>query len=444
MSTNYDLLPAQQRLMEVPHDLPTDLALYQGGVGSGKTTVGVLLGYLLSRLYPNSRGLVGAATYRLLHDTTRRRWAEIVPAADIARWSQEPDNLVLKNGSEIWFRHISDPARLASTEFNWIHVEEGSQLTADAFAGLLARLRYSGFQSLNPKLPRRYRLFITSNPEERLGWLHETFIDPPNAHPNVRFVRAPTAENHFLLAQKPDYCETIRQMVDDTYARIYLDGETGRVAQGAVYRNFDRRHHVRDDVHYDPGLALHVSLDFNVDFMVALFIQERPGDESWVVDELVIREGADTVELGAAILARYGRHAAGLVLHGDASGHARHHRNPTSDYTLLKGQLGDLPGFRLKVPPRSRNPSVRDRTNAVNFRLQNAAGARRLFVAPHCRYLIRSLEQTCFIGGSFEKEKVRDSGDGRFVIDHPGDALDYYIADEHPFARDRLSVVRYT
>jgi hypothetical protein len=442
MSTHYELLPAQRSLFGVPHDLPTDLALYQGGVGSGKTTAGVLLGYLLSRLYPGSRGLVGASTYRLLRDTTRQVWAQMVPPADIARWTVEPDNLVLKNGSEIWFRHLSDPARLASTEFNWIHMEEGSQLGKEVFAVLLARLRYSGFRSISPAVPKRYRLFVTSNPEEQAGWLSETFIEPGTPRENVRYIRAPTAENRFLLARKPDYCETIRQMVDAAYARVYLDGETGRLMSGTVYRSFDPQRHVDLAVRYNPALPLHISLDFNVDFMIALCIQEQPHDETWVVDELVIRDGADTAQLGALILARYGVHASGLILHGDASGYARHHRSSASDYAILRSQLGHLPGFRIKVKP-GRNPPVRDRTNAVNFRLCNAKGDERMKIAPVCKALIKSLSKTRFVDGGFEKEKFRDPNDARFEFDHPGDALDYYIADEHPFARDRLSVVRY-
>ncbi len=441
--TTFSLLPSQKALIEVPHELPTDVALYQGGVGSGKTTVGVLLGYLLSRLYPGSRGLVGAATYTLLHDTTRERWRELVPKDQVKRWNRSPDNLVLKNGSQIWFRHLSQPQRLSSMEFNWIHVEEGAQVPATTFRALMARLRHSNYRRISKRLPRRYRMFITSNPEEHYGHLYRTFIEPDNVLPNFRYIRAATSENHFLLEQKPDYIESIRQLVDDEYAQVYLEGHTGTISRGRVYRNFDRERHLDSNICYRAGLPLHFSFDFNVDFMVALAMQNPSPTRCEVVDEIVLRHGSDTAELCNEILRKYGDHRAGLRIHGDATGYARDHRGKGSDYAIIRERLGHLPDFKIRVKARSANPSVRDRTNAVNFLFKNTLGESRLFIAPHCKYLIRSLEQSLFIPGSFEKEKVRDPGDPRFVLDHCGDALDYYVADEHPFSRERLKLVPY-
>jgi len=440
--TGFSLLPAQRALLEIPHDQATDIALYQGGVGSGKTTAGVLLGYLLSKRYPKSRGLVGASTYTLLRDTTRERWRELVPASDIARWRNEPDNLVLKNGSQIWFRHLSDPGRLSSMEFNWIHVEEGSQTSEETFRTLLMRLRYGGFVTPNGSKPR-WRLFITTNPEEEVGYLYRTFVAPETPRENFRFIRAATGENTHLLEKKPDYLDLLRGLMDESYARIYLEGHTGSLLRGRVYRNFRRELDVSPDIAYDPARPLHLSFDFNVDFMAALAIQEASMDETRVVDEIVIREGSETAELCRAILSRYGRHQSGLVIHGDATGFSRHHRTPQTDYTIIRSVLGGLPGFRLKVRPNSANPSIRDRVNAVNFRFENALGKRRLKLSPRCVYLIESLEQTRYVEGGFEKEKIRDPKDRRSTIDHCGDALDYYIFDEHPFRREQLCSVTY-
>lgn len=443
MCANCKLLPAQRRLIEVGHDELTDVALYQGGVGSGKTTAGVILGYLLSRVYPGSRGLVGASTHTLLRDTTRQRWAEIVPKSDIRDWRANPDNLVLRNGSEIWFRHLSDPARLSSMEFNWIHVDEGSQVSASTFLTLLARLRHTGFRQASTRIKRRFRLFITTNPEEDFGYLYETFIEPESPKPNFRFIQAPTSENEYLLREKPDYIDLIRKVVDRDYASVYLDGETGGLSRGRVYRNFNRKKDVSEKVAYDPALPLHLSFDFNVDFMIALVIQERHDDCTWAIDEVVIRNGSSTDELCDEILERYGGHGSGVFVHGDASGYARHHRTSLTDYAIIRLRLGQMPLFRMRVRPGSANPLVRDRTNAVNFRIENALGERRFKVSPRCKYLIKSLQQTRFVEGAFEKEKIRDPKDPRFVIDHAGDATDYYIADEHPFRREQLRVVPY-
>ena len=64
------LLEAQREFIEVPHDYTLDVAVYQGGFGSGKTFAGSLLGILLCLKYPKITGLVGALTYPLVRDTT--------------------------------------------------------------------------------------------------------------------------------------------------------------------------------------------------------------------------------------------------------------------------------------------------------------------------------------------------------------------------------------
>jgi hypothetical protein len=47
---NYTLLPKQVEFMQIPHDKDLDVAVYQGGFGSGKTFCGSLLGLLLARI----------------------------------------------------------------------------------------------------------------------------------------------------------------------------------------------------------------------------------------------------------------------------------------------------------------------------------------------------------------------------------------------------------
>lgn len=440
---NFKLLETQRKLFHVPHNELTDIALYQGGVGSGKTTAGVLLGYTLANIYPGSRGLVGAQTYSLLKDTTREVYRNLIDKSEIKSWKSSPDNLVLKNGSQIWFRHLSNPARLSSMEFSWIHIEEGSQISSETFKALLARLRYNDFESISPKINKRYRIFITSNPEESFGYLYETFIEPGEAKPNVRFIRAPTRENHYLLELKPDYIDLLESMVDEDYAKIYLEGLTANITKRRVYRNFDRTLDVCDHLSVDPAQVLHFSFDFNVDFMICLVIQESPNKKTHIIDEVIQKDGSSTEALAKKVYQKYGTHPSGVCIHGDATGYARNHRTRLSDYNIIRTELRNMKNLKVKVKAGSANPSVRDRTNAVNFRLQNAKGNRNIKIADSCKYLIKSLEQTRFTEGKFEKEKVRDASDPRFVIDHPGDALDYYIADEHPFNKQQLYIIPY-
>ena len=72
----YKLLKAQREFLEIPHDYSLDVAVYQGGYGSGKTFSGSLLGILLALKFPGVRGLVGAQTYTLVRDTTLQTYFE--------------------------------------------------------------------------------------------------------------------------------------------------------------------------------------------------------------------------------------------------------------------------------------------------------------------------------------------------------------------------------
>lgn len=72
----YKLLPKQREFMEVPHNEALDVVMYQGGYGSGKTWCGSLLGLMLARKYPGSRGLVGAKEYELVKNTTLQSYFE--------------------------------------------------------------------------------------------------------------------------------------------------------------------------------------------------------------------------------------------------------------------------------------------------------------------------------------------------------------------------------
>ena len=68
--TIYKLLDKQKEFIEIPHSESLDVAIYQGGYGSGKTWCGSLLGILMAKKYPGCRGLVGAKEYELVRKTT--------------------------------------------------------------------------------------------------------------------------------------------------------------------------------------------------------------------------------------------------------------------------------------------------------------------------------------------------------------------------------------
>lgn len=138
----YKLLKAQREFLEIPHDYTLDVAVYQGGYGSGKTFSGSLLGILLALKFPGIRGLVGAQTYTLVRDTTLQTYFEhldnfgFIDGKDY-EWSSSLQKLSFKNGSEILFRHFDEPNKLKSLNLGFVEIEEMSDIPYDTFKMLL-------------------------------------------------------------------------------------------------------------------------------------------------------------------------------------------------------------------------------------------------------------------------------------------------------------------
>ena len=194
----YKLLKAQREFLEIPHGYSLDVAVYQGGYGSGKTFSGSLLGILLAVKFPGVRGLVGAQTYTLVRDTTLQTYFEhlenfgFVEGEDY-KWSSSLQKLTFKNGSEIIFRHFDEPNKLKSLNLGFVEIEEMSDIPYDTFKMLLSRMRqkvkkeWKGF---------RHRIFGHTNPEMQKGWVYKTFVE--NSASNYRLISAPTTQNIYL------------------------------------------------------------------------------------------------------------------------------------------------------------------------------------------------------------------------------------------------------
>ncbi len=113
----YKLLNAQREFLEIPHNYSLDVAVYQGGYGSGKTFAGSLLGILLALKFNGIRGLVGAQTYTLVRDTTLQSYFEHLDSMKLVdgvdyKWMSSEQKLIFRNNSEILFRHFDEPNKL--------------------------------------------------------------------------------------------------------------------------------------------------------------------------------------------------------------------------------------------------------------------------------------------------------------------------------------------
>ena len=171
---SYKLLSKQREFIEIPHKNLLDVAIYQGGFGSGKTWCGSLLGILLARKYPGCRGLVGAKEYELVRKTTLVSYLEHLNSLGYVSDKDYKYNKIDKiirfaNGSEILFSALDDPEKFKSLNLHWAEIEEASQISDSSFKQLLGRLRNT-YRGLN-WVDFRYRLFGHTNPQPDKGWI---------------------------------------------------------------------------------------------------------------------------------------------------------------------------------------------------------------------------------------------------------------------------------
>lgn len=421
---DFELLPAQREFLNVSHNFDLDVAIYQGGYGSGKTFAGSLLGILLCYKYPGIVGLVGAMTFPLVRDTTLKTYfehldrMELISGRDYTYKAGE-SKLIFSNGSEILFRHLEEPEKLKSLNLGFVEIEEMSDTPESTFNMLLSRLRQSPKEEWQGF---KYRLFGHTNPEMTKGWIYKHFVQ--NKKPNYRFIQAPTTQNKYL---PPHYVEELKQSYDPEYYRINVLGEFGDYTSGLVVKNFTSDN--IKECKYIDTLDLHLSCDFNVDPMMWV-IAHKTEDKVFYIDEIVI-ENTSTREAIQEFISRYGNHKGNIIINGDASGDYRSCQSERSNYIIIKNELEKHYKRHIKIDIKGHNPPIIERIQAFNEMVLNGTGQRNIIVSPKCEKLLYNIDNLKFKPGTSQIDspsfsQLKNDKQTKF-LGHIFDAASYLI-----------------
>lgn len=429
--SGYKLLPAQKKFLEIPHDYSLDVAVYQGGFGSGKTFCGSLLGILLCLKYPRIRGLVGAQTYPLVRDTTLATYFEhlenmgFVEGVDFS-FNKSTHTLSFKNGSRVMFRHFDEPSKLKSLNLGFAQIEEMSDVPKATFLMLLGRLRQ---QVRRDWKDFQYRLFGHTNPEDGRGWIYSTFA--LNPAPNYRLIIAPTTDNIYL---PKGFVEELKKSCDDDYYTqnvlgLWVDRNDSLVVKGFSDDNVRK-------IDYNPEFDLHITCDFNVDPM-AWILAHRTDDKVFFFDEIVL-ENTTTARAADEFIRRYPDHRARIVINGDASGDNRSTSSEYTNYMLILKKLRAHGYSNVDVQIRAFNPPIKNRVTAFNTLIRSASGDVRIFVDPACEKLIYNLKNLRYCEGSSRIDvpslwQIKKNRELKF-LSHPFDAASYLVEFYWPLA----------
>lgn len=420
----YNLLKSQREFLEIPHDYSLDVAVYQGGFGSGKTFAGSLLGILLCKKFPGIRGLVGAQTYTLVRDTTLQSYFEHLENLNLIegkdyQWSNSLQKLSFKNGSEILFRHFDEPNKLKSLNLGFVEIEEMSDIPFSTFKMLLGRMRqtvrknWKGFT---------YRIFGHTNPEFHRGWVHKTFIE--DTKPNYRLISAPTTQNIYL---PEGFCDELKKLYDEQYYNIFVLAQNGEYDSGLIIKDFTDKN--VKNIEYQPDMDLHITCDFNVDPM-AWILAHKTDEKSFFFDELVI-ENTTTAKACEEFCRRYPCHKGRIIINGDASGDNRSCTSEFTNYVIMKKKLAQHGYTDVEIQIRAFNPPIKNRIMAFNSKVRSADGETNLFVDPKCEKLLYNIYNLKYKEGSSKIDlptyhQIKQSKELKF-LSHPMDAASYLV-----------------
>ena len=422
----YKLLDKQKEFIEIPHSNSLDVAIYQGGFGSGKTWCGSLLGILLAKKYPGCRGLVGAKEYELVRKTTLVSYLDHLENLGFVQdkdYSYNKIDKIIKfsNGSEILFAALEDPEKFKSLNLHWAEIEEASQITDSSFKQLLGRLRntYRGKDWVD----FRYRLFGHTNPQADKGWIWNRFVE--HSKENYRLIIAPTTNNIYL---PPHFIQSLKESFDEEYYKINVLGEFGDYSSGLVVKGFDEENKM--NLKYNYELPLYITCDFNVDPMCwALAHKDR--ENVYFFDEIVV-ENTSTQQCIDEFLRRYPKHKSEIIINGDASGDNRSTQSEYTNYAIIKNALKNYGYEDIKFKLRPYNPPIMNRISAFNARVKNSKGERHVFIDPRrCKWILYNIYNLSFKEGTSvvnvpTHSQIKSNRYFKF-LEHPFDAISYLV-----------------
>ena len=198
-----DLSLKQTTAIDYLEDDTTNVVLYGGAAGGGKSMLGCYFILKQALKHPKTRWIIGRSRLKTLRETTLQTFFEVCQmqglTANVDFTYNEPKSVITlhHSKSEILlkdlFRFPSDPNfdSLGSLEITGAFIDEVSEITTMAFNVLQSRIRYRlDEHNLIPKV------LMTCNPSK--GWIYTEFYKPLKSgtlRPNHKFVKSLVTDN---------------------------------------------------------------------------------------------------------------------------------------------------------------------------------------------------------------------------------------------------------
>lgn len=440
------------------HSTYCDELLYGGAAGGGKSRFARAEALAFALEVPGSAVLILRKSFPDLSQPGAMipMMLEEVPR-ELGRYNAQEHRWTLRNGSTITFGYLardSDVATYQGAEFQFIVIDEATQISEYRYRYLLSRLRASGTVAARlEELGYRPRAILTANPGG-IGheWVKRRFIDPAPAgrvfrpapseddpEPGTRcFVPAKVSDNPSV--DKGYQLRLNRLPADER--RMLRDGDWD-VYSGQRFRHFRRAIHVIDPEELPlplGGVRRAMGVDYGLDAPFAALWGARLSDGLVVVYRELYTAGLTPAEQAAAIAAaevpgeRDTRRPIPIAL--DPSTWARDPHNklppkPPGSVRVSAEDDGPPPGsIASKYRDVFGSAVVKARNDRLagvalvsdKLRVREGDGLPRLLIYSSCRNLLRTLP-------ALPRDQRRPEDVDTSAEDHAYDALRYLLME---------------
>lgn len=218
----------QKHCFKILLDDKTNVVVYGGAAGGGKSWLGCVWITTLCLQYEGIRCLIGRAVLQQLRLTTLNTLLEVLQqmgmkSGEHYNYNQQTNVIKFFNGSEIILKDLAyNPGdamydSLGSMEVSAVFVDECTQITPLCFSILKSRIRYKlNKYKLIPKI------LLTCNPSQ--NWIKKDFYLPfiqGTLPENIQFIQSLPNDNPFL----PDSYVQMLKELPEVQRRRLLNGD---------------------------------------------------------------------------------------------------------------------------------------------------------------------------------------------------------------------------
>ena len=355
---------------------------------------------------PGETFFYAAPTYRMAKDIAWKTLKQLVPLAWIKSKNETDLKIELVNGSTIELKGTENAMALRGRSLAGVVLDEAAFMDAEVW-----------FEVIRPALADKqgWALFI-STPDGTASWFYDLWCFVPEdttkdwrrwQYTTIDGDNVPKTE--IEAAREQLDARTFRQEFEASFENL-----SGLVAVSFSDENISTK---SIDITVQPLL---LGVDFNVDPMSGI-CAVRDKENLYVFDEIMLTGGATTWDFSEEIVRRYGVDRRVIACPDPTGGARKTSGVGATDHSILRRS-----GFKVSSP---RAPwKIRDKITAVNTALLDATGARRTYIHPRCKELIKSLRTLTYAPNTGLPNK-------NLGVDHAFDAFGYLCLQQFNLAK---------